>query len=269
MIFLRRHSLVWLTAAWAAVGITSSFAGTIHYGDFGPDFPPGITIYQDVVESSGTDPVPPARYGPPTLSVNSLVFEPKNFVASSAGGGADITDAQLNFEIDILKGLNNEVAGGIQSFVISERGDFSLFGAGTIATSVAAGVSIDVEILEVDGNPITPLQVFRSNAISRDLPTDGPALLEPWSNGLLVEFVPVLNNNNIDFKFGVTKANVVINDQLIAISEPTSSAFIAKKRFTIEPGEVPNPDFEPIPEPASMFLLVALMAGAYGCRRMA
>lgn len=258
MITRTRLALLSVTCAAlaAATCTSSSVAGTISYGDFGPDFPPGITMYQDVQESSGTDAVP--LYGAPTVSGDKLDFDPAGYVAYATAGGSDITDGQLNLNVMVLKGLNNAVAGGLTSLLVSESGEYSLFGSGTAATSVAAGLSANVQILEVDGNPITPINVFASNSISRDLVTDGPVVLAPWSNGLLVEFGPVLTANNVDFDFGVTKAKIVFNDQLIAISEPLSTAFIAKKDFVLEPGIVPNPDFE-IPEPTSVILAVALL----------
>lgn len=231
-------------------------AGTISYGDFGPDYPPGITIYQDVQESSGTDPVPPPHYGAPTLSGDQLDFDPTEFVASATNGGSDITDGQLNFDISVLA-LNDGVAGGLTSLFLSEAGDFTLFGAGTALTSVAAGISVSIEILEVDGVPITPINAFVSNSITRDLVSDGPVVLAPWSNGVLVEFAPILTANEIEYTYGVTKARIAIDDQLIAISEPESVAFIAKKDFRIQPGTVL------VPEPSAAVLFLAL--GLAGC----
>src|SRR5262245_38339561 len=63
---------------------------TINYGNFGP-VPPGVT-FLSVEESSGTDPVP--LYGPPTPFATGLDFNPTNYVATSSGGGADLTDGQ-------------------------------------------------------------------------------------------------------------------------------------------------------------------------------
>ena len=48
---------------WAA----AAAAAPINYGDFGPD-PPGVTMYNQVTESSATDPIPPGRYGEPTIN---------------------------------------------------------------------------------------------------------------------------------------------------------------------------------------------------------
>jgi hypothetical protein len=236
-------------------------AASINYGDFGPDYPPGIVIYQDVQESSGTDPIPPPRFGAPTLTVDQLDFDPTEFVASATGGGSDITDVQLNFDLMVFE-VNDVVAGGLTSLLLSESGDYTLFGAGTALTSVAAGISLSIQILEVDGMPITPIDAFASNSITRDLVSDGPVQLAPWSNGVLFEFGPLLAANQIEYTYGVTKARIAIDDQLIAISEPESVAFIAKKDFRIEPGGVPNGEFS-VPEPSAAVLFLAL--GLAGC----
>lgn len=254
-----------LAAASLWLGASGSFAATIHYGDFGPDVPTGVTMYQNVRESSGTDAVPPPLFDAPTLSGDTLSFTPPNFSASGGNGELDVTDGQLNLDMMLLE-IGGEVAGGLESILISESGDFSLTGAGTALTSITAGVSVSVQILEVDGAPITPISMAASSAITRDLVSDGPVENGDWSNSLLVEFGPSLAANNVPFTHGVTKAKLVMDDQLIAISEAESVASVAKRHFSVEPGIDPNPDFE-IPEPASAALLAALAACAPAFRR--
>lgn len=239
-------------------------ASTLHYGDFGPDFPSGVAIYGDVRESSGTDPVPPGYYGAPSIGGDELDFDPSGFVAWSAGGNADITDGQLNLNLDVLRS-NGTVAGGWTSMLIGEAGDYSLTGSGTAATQLAAGVSVSLDILEVDGTPVTPINAFASNSIQRDLVSDGPVVLAPWSNGLLFEFAPILAANNIDFTFGVTRAELVIDNQLIAMSEPGSLAFIAKKDFSIGLAGERNDTFVPVPP--SIWLFGSALLGLIGIAR--
>ena len=62
------------------------------------------------------------------------------------------------------------------------------------------------------------------------------------------------------FALGVTKAEVVIDDSLFAISQPSSVAFIAKKNFVIDTSTEP---FDPadIPEPTTMVLSLAALGG--------
>lgn len=86
-----------MAASLAVVGLFAddSVGASINYGNFGP-IPPRVS-FLGVEESSGTDAVP--LYGPPTPFPVGLDFNPASFVASSAGGGADITDGQLNFTV--------------------------------------------------------------------------------------------------------------------------------------------------------------------------
>lgn len=250
-----RRAAACLVGAALAIHANFSAADPIHYGDFGPDYPPGVTMYLDVTESSGTDPLPPGRYGPPTINGDNLDFDPKEFVAYALGGAMDITDVQLNFTLMSLP------LSGVTSIMIAEGGDFTLSGIGTALTHVAAGVSMTIDIFEVDGVPLPqPIHVFQSTAIIRDLVSDGPVVLAPWDNGLLMNFIPILNEHEINFEWGVSKAEVVIDNQLFAISEPESLAFIAKKDFSITTNVVIDPDFV-IPEPATL----ALMALAIAC----
>src|SRR5690606_10506285 len=146
----------------------------------------------------------------------------------------------------------------------------SLTGVGTAATNVLAGLSVRVNILEVDGVPVGPLpSIFATDFVLRDLANDGFAMVEDWSNGVLIDLGAALVANNIPFEFGVTKATVAINNQLQTFSESSSQAFIAKKLFEIIPGTVPNPDFQVVPEPTTAVMLLALVAGAAGLRRFA
>jgi hypothetical protein len=241
----------------AALAIHANWlpAAPINYGDFGPDYPPGVTMFLDVTESSGTDPVPPGRYGPPEINGDSLDFDPTEFVAFASGGGMDITDVQLNFTLMSLP------LTGVTSILIGEEGDFSLWGSGTALTTVAAALSISIDILEVDGVPLaSPLNYFDSDFFAADLANDGPVLLAPWSNSLFVDLLSILDSNEIEHEWGVSKAEIVINNQLIATSEPSSLAFIAKKDFTITTNVIIDPDFT-IPEPSTLALMIIALAG--------
>jgi hypothetical protein len=61
----------------------------------------------------------------------------------------------------------------------------------------------------------------------------------------------------VPFIVGATKAEVVINNQLVAISEPASVAFIAKKDFVI--GIVP--DLGTVPEPGTLAMAGVALCG--------
>lgn len=256
MLRTRHFNFAAVFCALALFTAGNALAGSVSYGDFS-DPPEGVVMYLDVTESGDNAP----QYGEPEIDVNTLDFEPgkapaNQFIASSAGGGAESTDGQLNFDLMISDLFLN----GVTSLLIEESGDYDLFGSGTSLTQVGAGIFIEVDIMEVDGVALDEVvEVVGSSFVSFDLPTDGPVLAAPWSNGLLVEFGPALSAAGIDFEYGVTKAEVAINDTLAAISEATSIAEIVKKDFTITPGGELEPN--EIPEPASIVLMLMSLLG--------
>jgi hypothetical protein len=225
----------------AAVALFSQLASgaTISYGNFGP-VPPGVS-FLGVEESSGTDPVP--LYGPPTLFATGLDFNPTNFVATSSGGGADLTDGQLNFTV--MSGA------AITSLGLFERGDYTLAGVGTAATQVQAGAVILATVRAINGVNVAPINLVPVNAsVGFNLPAN-PGIVQPWSLGLGL---------NVSAQVaGATKIDVVINNALFAGSEPSSVAFIAKKDFVI--------DVEAVPEPAAAILALAGAALGFAALR--
>ena len=243
-------------AAVAALAASSSLAAPINYGDFS-EIPPGAVIYTDVTEDSGTD--DPPLYGEPEIApgnANELDFDPSGFAATSTGGPLDITDGQLNFGFYTLPGA------GLDTLEITEGGDFTFAGVGGAGTTVTAEALVTVNILAVDHELLVdPIVVTASNVFAADMATEG-AGSGFWENGVLIEFGAVLPSG---WELGVTKAEVVINNQLVTNSELDSLAFIAKKDFTITPGG----DLTPfIPEPATVSLLAVCGFAGLGCRRV-
>ena len=242
-------SIAGMRAGWISKSLLVALAGGmasianagITYGDF-DEVPPGIVIYTGVTESSGTNSLPPGLYSAPEIRGNQLDFDPQGFISTSSGGPLDITDGQLNFGLTAIDGF------GIQEIVIQEAGDYSFAGSGVLGTTVMAGVSIWVEVLEIDNEPVErPIFVNASNSFSTNMEdAGGPTTLAPWTLDLAVDLTQAAGAGAI---LGVTKAKVVIDNQLITNSEMESLAFIAKKDFKVTPIAV----F--IPEPASLLML--------------
>jgi hypothetical protein len=210
-------------------GLTTANAASINYGNFGP-VPPAGTSFLQVTESSGTDPVP--LYGPPAPFSTGLDFDPTNFVATSSNGGADITDGQLNFTI--MNGV------GITDVSLFEAGDYSLVGLGTPATQVLAGAIMRATVTQLDGVNVAPINLLPVNASFGDaLPPS--VIVAPWSLGLSLNVSAQLAGLGFGPGVDATKVEIVINNQLAAVSEPNTAAFIAKKDFRIDVGVVPEP----------------------------
>jgi hypothetical protein len=206
----------------ALVGLFSAAvqAASINYGNFGPVS--GVSFLQ-VTESSGTDAVP--IYGAPTVFPIGLDFNPTNFTASAIGGGADLTDGQLNFTIDSPNAITN--------ISLFERGDYTLAGVGTAATNVSAGAVLLASVTEINGVAVAPIALAPVNGSVGFNLAANPGLVQPWSLGLGVNVAAQVA--------GATRIDVAVNNALIAVAEPGGIAFIAKKDFVIGAGVVPEP----------------------------
>jgi hypothetical protein len=212
--------------AIAALTFNATARGaSINYGSFNL---PGV-MFQDVTESSGTDPVP--LYGPPAPYFVGLDFDPIGFTSSATNGNADITDGQLNFTI--MSGPNGP---GIPSISLFEAGDYSMAGAGgNAATSVFAGAILRATITQVNGLPVAPINIPAVNASFADsLPPN--VVVAPWSLGLTANIAAALGPGQ-----NATKVEVVINNTLLTTSQPGTLAFIAKKDFRIDIPNIPEP----------------------------
>lgn len=223
-------------------------AASINYGDFD-----GSTVmYAQVTEtpSPGTN----ALYGAPTISGNTLDFDPSGFAATSSGGGApSITDGQLQFDIYAHSGAV------VQNLQFAEGGDFTLSGIGTDATFVDVSANFFVDIYEVDGVAIDEVSyslamTFSPNADGTfQLVTDGgggPVYNGIWDGSVDIDLLGILDDNSIGYLFGVTKLSVSLDNTLVAGSEANTSSEIRKKEF-----EGFSITAEGIPEPSSILLM--------------
>jgi len=214
-----------LLAALAGAGRPAA-AASINYGNFGP-IPPGIS-FLDVTESSATDPVP--LFGAPDPFPVGLDFDPIGFVAFAVGGAVDATDGQLNFSV-----LSSGEF-GINGISLFEGGDYSLLGAGTNATQALAGATLRVLVTQINGVNVAPINLAPVLASVGFNLIANSGIVNPWSLGVFVDIAGQLDPNQ-----RATRVDVVIDNQLVALSERASLAFIAKKdfRITVTTGRVP------------------------------
>jgi len=236
-----------------------SLAAPINYGDF-----PGTNVvYQQVTEDSNSAGDAPPLFGTPSVTGDSIDFNPVGFSAAvGSAGGSDMTDGNLKF------GLVAKPGQYLQSVTISEAGDTSLVGApgSTAITSVTTNIFFDIQ--DVDGVPLSAainvagVMTIGPSGGSYQLGVDGPFPLynTGWSGSYTLNLGPVLTANNIPFQFGVTRLSVNLDNTLSAVTAGGASALIAKKdadgvTITAE-----------VPEPASL-ALVALGFVAAGRRR--
>lgn len=248
-----------LAVAAAAFLSPVAQAASISYGNFGP-VSPGIS-FLNVTESSGTDAVP--LYGAPTAFVTGLDFNPTSFVASATGGGADITDGQMNFTV--AGQIVNGSAVAINGLSLNEGGDYTLVGGGTAASQAIAGAILGVKVVEIDGVAVTPITLAPSNASVAFNLAANPGIVQPWSLGTSVGISAQLTSLGVPFLVGATKVEVVLNNSLVAISEAGSVAFIAKKDFVI--GVVPEVGVLPEPSTLAMAGLALCGLGATARRK--
>lgn len=246
---INRRSAGWLVVLLTILMVAPSAvrAAAINYGNSAV-IPPGVT-FLSVTESSGTDPVP--LYGPPAYYTTGMNFTPTGFVASATGGASDVTDGQLNFTI------SGSPSVGISGLNLFEAGDYTLTGAGTAATQALSGAIIRVTVTEIDGVPVAPINLAPVNGSVGFNLLANPGVVQPWSLGLGFNISSQLSPG---FVVGATKVEVAINNQLLALSESGTVAFIAKKEFQLGVDTV-------VPEPTGVSLTVLVGAAALSTRR--
>src|SRR4029079_10901513 len=113
---------------------------------------------------------------------------------------------------------------------------------------------------------VAPIALPSSNASVGFNLIANPGIVQPWSLGTGIVVPPLTAPGGGPAKIGATKIEVVINNSLLAFSEPSSIAFIAKKDFVIS--TIPETHGD-IPEPTTAILLgiAASMVGGVTARR--
>jgi hypothetical protein len=247
-------------ATLAAVFPSLSMAAPINYGDFMGD----TVTYVMVQEDSNSGDTPPL-FGMPTVSNDSLDFNPVGFGASTTNGGVDVTDGNLAFMVVAKPG------NAIANIKFNEFGDTTLAGIAALGSQTTfSSVTMDgvLNISQVDGVGINSISIpfamaFSPSGGTYGLGTDGgggPLFNTIWSGMAFIDVTQELIDRNIPFNLGATKISVNFDNTLVAISQVGTTALIAKKDHVIITTN--------IPEPASCLLAVfSLVAGSVMIRR--
>ncbi len=235
----------------ALFAASQASASPINHGNY--NIPSQGISFNNVTESSGTDPVP--MFNAPSPFVVGLDFNPTAFTSVAVSGGGDATVGQLNFTIKGLSNANGLV--GIDAINLFETGDYSLVGGGGSGTAVFAGVSLLATITEIDGVAVAPFNLPTINDSFNDsLPS--AALSTPWSLGLSLNVAAGLIAQGYPASANATQVDVAVINTLISTSEPGSVAVINKSDLKIDLGtEIIG---NPIPEPTAA-LLAAIATG--------
>jgi hypothetical protein len=230
-----------------AVVCASAQAASISYPNQGP-IAPGFT-FTNIVESSVTDGLP--LYGSPTAFPIGLSFSPAGFGAGSSGGGVDLTDGQLNYTVKADQG-----APGISQIKFSEGGLFTLTGVGTADTQVQAGANLAVTVLEINGAPVAPILLAPSMASVAYNLVANSGVDQAWTISVTVNVASQLAGLGYLPSQRATKADVVVDNALVAVSQLQSGASISKADFNTHIS----------PEPGSLALL---SLASCGCQAVA
>jgi hypothetical protein len=232
--------------------------------------------YVNVTEDSGADePLP--LFGAPTVTGNSMDFNPVGFDAATTGAASDITNANLVFMVTAKSGSR------ISRITLAEAGDTTLAGnvtpgsTGTATTVFASGV---LDIHEVDFAGINHISVpfsftFSPSGGTYFLGTDGgggPIFQTQWTGSVTLDVDAILIANGftltpgvIDPDSGATKISIDLDNAVSAVSQTGTSATIDKLDFgaivnrsnvPTEPGGMPE-----VPEPASVALAGLAVVG--------
>ncbi len=237
--------------------------------------------YVNVTEDSGAnEPLP--LFGTPTVTGNSIDFNPTGFDASSSGVDSDITDSNLVFMVTAKSGSR------ISSITLNEAGDTTLAGnvaPGSMNTASAVFASGVLDIHEVDFMGINHISVpfaltFSPSGGTYFLGTDGgggPIFNTQWTGSVTLDIDAILIANGfmippgpVDPEGGATKISIDLDNTLVAVSQQGTTATIGKKDFggvVIRTNVRTEPGGEPeIPEPAT-FVLVGLSVLGLGFAR--
>jgi hypothetical protein len=262
------------------------FAAQINYGSH---MGTHITFVNVVEDSGAAEPLP--LFGSPTVTGNSIDFNPTGFDSSVSGVASDITDSNLVFMVTAKSGSR------IRSISLRESGDTTLAGnvaPGSMDTASAVFGSGVLDIHEVDFAAINHISVpfsftYNPSGGTYFLGTDGgggPAFNTQWNGSVTLDVEAILIANGfvippgpIDPNGGATKISIDLDDTLVSVSQQGTSALIAKKDFgaaviranvPTEPGGGPELTAGAVwvPEPSTWALAGIGVVGLLFARRL-
>ncbi|HLA84750.1 MAG TPA: PEP-CTERM sorting domain-containing protein [Thermoguttaceae bacterium] len=195
----------------------------------------------DLVES------PSPWFGTQIASDNGLTLIPYDFRASSLGGSPLIDALDGTFVVTI----SAKPGQSIHSVIISEKGDFDLFsaGGGTAMTQVDVKAVFDPYV-KVNGSWLTLPSVHMAFSQNSGGPFNqngnynvvaNPGTGQDWYGRVFLNVAAAASGP-------VEQVMLVLDNKLLAISEASTYAFIAKKRLEFE---------AVVPEPSGLALLAA------------
>ena len=194
----------------------------VSYGDFAGS----TVIYRGVTEAATTgDPEP--LYGQPTITGNTLDFDPTGDFSAFVPQGSvigDTTDGKLSFTIEAKPG------NFITSVSISEFGDYAILAAPSsfTATSISGTLFVTVgDTVLTQGFVVNPTPPYVGSSPST-----------PWFATAVIDLTGL----------DATSVDVVLNNTLQAVTDsPGSTASITKKDVQVSVTTV-------IPEPGTLVL---------------
>ena len=211
---------------------TGNAGATEYYGTYS-----GTTIdFLNVNETTNTAGDPDNLYGAPVLFQNQLLFFPTSYSSYSADGTADTTSGTLQMQISAQAGYF------IETVKISELGDFSMTGSGTMdGTQAHISGLLTVTALSGIGGIYTD---FESDHFD----------VSPQSGEFGLSW-------EIDFTgMDVTLAMISFNNTLQTSSESGTTAFIQKKVID-GPAIALAVNQDPVPLPATWLFWITGLLG--------
>jgi len=114
-------------------------------------------------------------FGAPTVSGDSIDFNPTGFGAFASNGGLDITDGQLTFKVQAKPSF------AINTMNFGEAGITTLTGVGTNVTHTDVSAVGMINILAIDGSTLNNSIKIPLNLVFAPLTATGTKARFNWS----------------------------------------------------------------------------------------